>query len=534
LAALETTIQDVSVYPDRARVVRRGKVEVHTGLQRLEVSHLPLALDPDSARVTARGQSKAKLLGLQMQRAFFAETPAEQVHGLEKQIETLQDEKRGLDAQQELLKQTRGNLAALMGRVETYAVALVSGEMDLESQLDLFQRMGARAGALDQEMIALEKQRRELDRQIEKLEKELQRWRGSPHREDFTAVIELEAISSGSLEIELSYLVHGAGWQPLYDLRLLEEDSRATLELGYLAQVTQNSGEDWNEVALSLSTARPALAGTLPELDPWYVRPLPPPRPLLKRVESSGAMFARTSLPAAAAPMVEAEAGEEDLLYSVAEPELATVDSSGVALTYHVPGAVTIPADGSPHKVTVAQYKLEPQLDYVTAPKRVEAAYRRARVANDSPYTLLPGQANLFAGDEFIGSTPLELIPPQGEIEIYLGVDDRLAVKRELKRREVDKKLLGGRRRIHYGYETTLENQLPRPASITLHDQMPVSMHEEVKVRLESANPAPSKQTELNLLDWEFTLQPGEKRVVRFDFEVESPQGMELLGLPAG
>jgi uncharacterized protein (TIGR02231 family) len=244
-------------------------------------------------------------------------------------------------------------------------------------------------------------------------------------------------------------------------------------------------------------------------------------------------MNAKMALPAEA-PFSEMEPGEDDLLYAFAEPEVAQVDTSGVAVTYHVPGSVTIPSDGSPHKVTVAQYRLEPQLDYVTAPKLVEAAYRRARVANDSPYTLLPGQANLFAGDEFVGSTRLELIAPHGEIEIYLGVDDRLPVKRELKRREVDKKLLGGRRRIHFGYEITLENQLPNPARITLHDQMPVSTHEEVKVRLQSANPQAADQTELNRLDWEFTLQPQEKRVVRFDFEVESPQGMELLGLPSG
>ncbi|HEX9617824.1 MAG TPA: mucoidy inhibitor MuiA family protein [Anaerolineales bacterium] len=533
MSALDTTITDVSVYPDRARVVRRGTANLEPGLQKLEISQLPLALDPDSARVTARGLSRARLLGMQVQRTFFAETPSEQVHRLEEQIEALQDEKRSLEAQSELAKQTRSNLSALMGRVETYAVALVSGEMNLESQFTLFEQLGARAGELDQEMLALSKRQRKLDRQLEKLLKELELWRGSTRREAYTAIIDVEAFSPGSLEIEFSYLVHGAGWQPLYDLRLLEEDSRAYLQVGYLAQVTQNSGEAWTDVALSLSTARPALAGTLPELDPWYVRPLPPPRPLPARAEASGAMFARMALPMEA-PQAKAEAGDDDLLYAVAEPELARVDTSGVALTYHVPGAVTIPADGSPQKVTVAQYKLEPQLDYVTAPKLVEASYRRARVANDSPYTLLPGQANLFAGDEFIGSSQMDLIAPQGEIEIYLGVDDRLQVKRELKRREVDKKLLGGRRRMHYGYEITLENQLPGQARVTVHDQMPVSVHEEVKVRLESAIPPAIKQTELNLLDWEFTLEPQEKRVLRFDFEIESPQGMELLGLPAG
>jgi uncharacterized protein (TIGR02231 family) len=153
-------------------------------------------------------------------------------------------------------------------------------------------------------------------------------------------------------------------------------------------------------------------------------------------------------------------------------------------------------------------------------------------VTNDSPYTILAGPANLFAGDEFVGTTALELIAPQGEIELYLGADDRVRVARELRRREVDKRLIGDRRRLRYGYEITLENLLPAEATVTLHDQIPVSRHEDIKVKLESADPQPTEQTELNLLDWELTLAPGEKRVVRFDFTVEHPRVMSLIGLP--
>ncbi|NIP35116.1 MAG: mucoidy inhibitor MuiA family protein, partial [Gemmatimonadetes bacterium] len=208
------------------------------------------------------------------------------------------------------------------------------------------------------------------------------------------------------------------------------------------------------------------------------------------------------------------------------------VEASGAAVTYRVPGAVAIPADGAPHKVAVARFELTPELDYVAAPKLVEAAYRRASLTNDSPYTLLPGPANLFAGEEFIGTTQLELVAPQGEVELYLGADDRVKVERELKRREVDKRLIGDRRRLRYGYEIALENRLPAEAQITLHDQIPVSRHEDIKVKLESADPQPTERTELNLLDWELTLAPGERRVVRFDFTVEHPRDMGLLGLP--
>jgi uncharacterized protein (TIGR02231 family) len=243
--------------------------------------------------------------------------------------------------------------------------------------------------------------------------------------------------------------------------------------------------------------------------------------------------------PAAPAPMMDKEmslmatkSGAEGVMVEEAEVALAAVDTSGAAVTYQVSGAVTVPADGAPHKVAVARFELEPELDYVTAPKLVEAVYRRAQVTNDSPYTLLPGPANLFAGDEFIGATEFELIAPQGKIELYLGPDDRVKVERELKRREVDKKLIGDKRRLQYAYEITLENLLPTEAKITLHDQIPVPRHEDVKVKLTSAEPEPKEQSKLNLLDWEFELAPGEKRVVGFGFSVEYPRDMRLAGLP--
>jgi uncharacterized protein (TIGR02231 family) len=339
-------------------------------------------------------------------------------------------------------------------------------------------------------------------------------------------------VQAGELAVALTYAVSDAGWQPLYDVRLVEEGERRVLEVGYLAQVTQRAGEDWAAVALTLSTARPALAETLPELDPWYVGPVealrPPPAPAAMSAEGG---LARMAL--AAAPMMEAA------MAGVAAPEvleaavaMAAVDSSGAAVTYQVPGTATIPADGAPHKVTVARFELAPELDYVTAPKLVETAYRRAKVTNASPYTLLPGTANLFAGDEFIGATELELVAPQGEIELYLGADDRVKVERELKRREVDKRLIGDRRRLSYGYEVTLENLLPAAARVMLHDQIPVSRHEDIKVKLEFAEPKPTEQTELNLLNWELTLAAGESRTVRFDFTVEYPRTMSLMGLP--
>jgi len=532
MTELHTTIVAVAVYPDRARVVRGGTATLEPGTHRLEVPELPLALDPASVRASARGTARARLLGVDVRRQFYTETPTGRVRELEEQVEALGDEMRGLDAQAELLKREQVTLGELAGQTEIYARGLTFGKMSADVYMALLDGLRGRVEGLNAALLDVGSRRRDLERRLQKLQRELDQLRGAKARERHTAVVEVEVTQAGDLTVELTYTVSEAGWQPLYDVRLLEERERRVLEVGYLAQVTQRSGEDWTDVALTLSTARPALAGTLPELDPWYIGPVfAQERPAARRMMSMAAPAAPLEMRAtlAAAELEAAMSAPQAVEAAVA---MATVETSGAAVTYQVPSTVAIPTDGAPHKVTVTRFELMPALDYVSAPKLVETAYRRAKVTNDSPYTLLPGQANLFAGDEFIGTTRLELVAPQGEIELYLGADDRVRVERELKRREVDKRFIGDRRLLRYGYEITLENLLPAEAKVTLHDQMPVSRHEDIKVKLESAEPKPAEQTELNLLDWALTLAPGEKRVVRFDFTVEHPRGMSVVGLP--
>lgn len=531
MTSLETRLTTVVVYPDRARITRQGKIELAEGSHQLEVQGLPIQMNPDSTRIAARGAARARLMGLQVQRAFYTEAPVEQARELESQLEAAQDELQALEAQVTLVAQNRLRIEALAGHTKLYAKALGSGKMALEAQLALFDGLRQQAARLDAENLELLVRKRTLERRIEQLKNQLEQIRSARPRERYSALAEVEIMQAGELTLELSYVVSGAGWKPLYDLRLGEEADKPALEVGYLAQVTQQSGESWEDISLTLSTARPALASTAPELEPWYIQPVVRPVPRAASQAVPQAMADTMKFAGAPAPM-ELGAGMPGAAMFVAEEALARVEQSGAAVSYGISGKVSIPADGAPHKVVVARYSLPPALDYVSAPGLVQAVYRRAKARNESAYTLLAGKANLFAGDEFIGATDLELTAPQGEIELFLGVDDRLKIERELKRREVDKTILGGKRRIRYGYEIRLENLLDRQAALTVHDQIPVARHEEIKVRLESCEPKATVQSELNLLDWELDLAAKEKRTIRFDFSVEFPQAMEIRGLP--
>jgi uncharacterized protein (TIGR02231 family) len=364
MTPIETNLITVVLYPDRARLTRQGKITLEPGSHTLEISDLPLELDPESLRTAARGTAHARLLGVQAQRTFYTETPVEKVQQLETQLEAAQDELRSLDAQAESIKYARAALAAILSHTDKYALGLAGGEMSLQAQVDLFDHIRQQIQKSDGESLSLTSRRREVERRIEQLKNQLDQLRSARPRQRYTALMDIEVLQAGELTAELSYLVSGAAWKPLYDLRLVEDKDRSGLELTYLAEVSQITGEPWQSIRLSLSTAQPALAAALPELDPWYVGPRPPAAPLARTAKADGP-----------ARMMFAEISDEDETFSLfttdevqAQIALASVDTSGLAVTYHVPHLVSIPADGQPHKVTVAQVTLPARLDYTTAP----------------------------------------------------------------------------------------------------------------------------------------------------------------------
>jgi uncharacterized protein (TIGR02231 family) len=530
---MDTRVIAVTVYPDRARVTRAGRAALETGLHKVEIENLPLHLVPDSVRASGRGTARAKLLGVSTRMEHFQETPAEAARELELKLQAAQDFGAELGARITVLEKEQKHLEGLGAQSEMFARGLALRGQTVEQQGAVFSFIGSRLGQIQSEILKIGREQRENNKLIEQLKRQLQAVQSARPKQRYVAAVELEVSAPGDLDVELVYVVTGARWAPLYDLRVGE----AAIDVTYLAQVTQHTGEDWLEAALTLSTAQPALSLTIPELDPWYVQPLPPPMPKRMAVP-----VPRGGMPLPAAAPAPQAFGEEQALLAVAasapeladvEAEAASVSASGAALTYKLSGRADVPGNGDPRKVTIATFPLKPALDYVTAPKLEAACYRRAKVKNDSPYTLLAGRAQLFEGDDFLGTTEMEFSAPNREFELFLGADERLPVERELTQREVDKAfIIGDRKRIRYGYEIEIENLRDAPQTVYVRDQLPVSRDEQIKVRLESAEPKPSEHDDLNLLEWKLTLAPAAKQKVRFEFTVEHPRALTVMGLP--
>ncbi len=524
---LDAPIVGVTVYPAQARIARRGSLTLPAGRQTLSVEGLPSTLVAESVRVSGRGAS-ARVTGVDVARRHHPAAPDATIEELEKRQRDLEDQRQRVADHDAALATEAAFLEELArrggGRV---ARALAAGEADADRVVTFGQTVRRQLESVSSGRRDLARDRQEIQREIDAVQAELddRHHQRSTERREIDIAVETEADTS--IELEVSYIVGDAGWRPVYDARI----EGHTVSLDWHGLVTQSTGEDWPAVAMALSTARPAMQTTIPELDPWYVdvwRAYPLPK---MRTMSFGAA-------PAGAPPPEAEAAEETRGLAVAAvadvalaaPLEAPADQGTTSTSYRLPRPVAVPSDGSPHKATIARVDLDAKLDYVAVPKLAAEAYLRATVTNTSAHTLLPGAVSVFHGDEFVGTTAIEPVPPGGEVELHLGVDDRLKVERELVRRETGKAMLSGNRRTAVTYAITVESGLAEPTRVAVIDQFPVSKHEDVKVRDTDAKPAPAERTDLDVVTWEFELGAGAKQQLTLAFTLEHPKNERLIG----
>lgn len=525
---VDAEIVGVTVYPDRARVTRRASVRLPAGDHTVPLGPLPQTIDPASVRVGGRGA--ATVLGVDVTTRHQPRSTDPEVAALDERRQGLENALRELDDDQEIEKERTEFLHELARRAGlSYAKALAEGTAAPGAIATFGDSLAEQLASGKARERAVELRREQLQQELAAVTRELHALYAKQSPDRLVAMVTVEMAHTGEVELELSYVATGASWESSYDVRLDERGD--TLVLTWFGLVRQQTGEDWPETELRLSTARPASLVTVPELDPWFLdrhRPAPPVPPMLRSraMDMEDAPVYGASMiggPVVAGPAPQAARAK------VAEA-VAVVEQGAAAATYRPARPVAVPADGSAHRAVVASLELPARLDHVTAPVRDAGAYLRATVTNSSEHTLLPGPAAVFHGGDFVGRTGLKPWAPGEELELALGVDDRLRVEREQTRRTATKAALSTTRRREAEYTITVGNHTPREARVTVLDQLPVSRDEAISVRETRLDPAPAERTEMGELTWRLRIPAGESRTITFGFRAEIGKGVDLDG----
>ena len=534
-APVESSITAVTVYADRAVVTRTASLELPAGPGEVVFAHLPESLQEQSLQVSGRGTASATILDVSARRTFTETTPNERVKAFEDQLEQLGRQVRGLDDRQQLLNVR----AASLERIEAALFAPPAKDVP---RAELDQLNGALTYLTDQrariaaDRAAIDDERGDLERKVAAVQHQLHELRGGGRRAVKTVTVRLAAAQAGRLELSLSYTVGGASWSPSYDARVTSGER--AVALGYFGLVRQNTGEDWKDVALTLSTARPGLGGAAPKLEPWAIEVyVPRPMPVAETVELSrfqvGGQVAKSRGAPAAAP---AAAGAYDLDQAPEAKDsafaTATVDAGSTSATFRVTTATTVPSDNAPQKVPITMAALNAMPEYATTPKRQAVAFLTSKVFNNSEFPLLAGAMNVFLDGTFVATSRLATVMPGEKFDLALGADEGISVKHKRVTRFVEQTgLVNSSTRITYEYLITVQNNKRTAERVVVTDQVPLSRHEKIVVKQLAPAAGEVKPDNEGLLKWTLDLKPAEKRELTVKFSVEHPNDLPVAGL---
>lgn len=528
--AASSKVTAATVYADRAMVTREAIIDLPAGESTVVLSGLPAFMFTDALRAEGSAIASVKLGAVETKLLTSAELAAPREREIKAELQKLEDmqalalaDHTALDKRKEFLESLSRD-AALRTR-EALA--------DLNLKPEQWTKAAAEIGAQIAEVLrgqqAKKIEMRELSKQIEALNQELSQLQ-TGQTNSYEVRVPLEAASATRLVLKVSYQVPNASWRPVYDLRL--DTTGRTLKLTQFGEVSQRTGEDWDNVSLTLSTAQPAREVALPVLAPLWVSPreIVTMRAQKSRMETMSMAMEATG---AAAPMAAMDSVAAAPVPQEAMFTAATINSNGYVAEYGIVGQSSVKADGTARKVMVGDVAAKVTLQAEVRPQFAEEAYLVASTQLAGDVTLLPGQANLFRDGTYIGTIPLDLMRSGSQVDLTFGVDDQIEVKRTtLKDEKGESGVISKATSLTRAGSINIANLHKDPMDVVVKYNLPVPRDEKITLKLDDAATTAGYALDAGgvkgLMQWKLPLAAKEKKDVKFGWTMNWPTDMDI------
>jgi uncharacterized protein (TIGR02231 family) len=531
-----SSVDAVTVFPQGAEVSRVAKVKVEKGMHTVVISDVPADVDPSSIRVEGLATGKLEIGSVDSRRLMVPSTDVavatSERRRIEDDIQILRDQRSSAEAQLQAAE-TQKNLISNLSQLPTRP-APGQGAERTEDWSQILTTIATGSLEAQRNSVDAQVKMRALDRQIEDLEKKLAAL--SPAEQERTEVkVHVEALAPLDADLVVRYQVPAASWTPLYDARLTTGDKTTSPSLSLIrrAEIRQNSGEAWENAALTLSTTRPNASAAIPELSTMtvdFVQPPPPPRPMAGAMPEADNVMKKRALDDASREAAPAELAAAPAPVAV-EAQQAAVFTSPFQAVFAVPGRSSVPNTGESKRVQLLAEKIEPQLGIKTVPREDTKAYLYATLLLPAGTPLLPGPVSLFRDGTFVGVGAFPILSPGEKHELGFGADDLIRVKHAIvedKRGETG--LISTSRTDVRKYKITVKNLHERPMAVSVIDQMPVSSNADIKVEPVGTT-SPSKtdiDDKRGVLEWDLKIDADEEAEVDFGYRVIWPSAKSI------
>ena len=332
-------------------------------------------------------------------------------------------------------------------------------------------------------------------------------------------VLQVMNDQAGSIPLDITYLTPNASWSPFYDLRA--ENTSGPISMLYKAQVVQSTGVDWKKVKLTLSSGNPNQNNQAPLLSAWFLRF---GNPLVKAYSNLATnTYNKDADKEALNEVVVVGYGAKSKNIS----NYTTINENQLSVSFDIDIPYDILSNGKQHSVGLKDIKLPVTYRHYAVPKAEKEAFLLAEISDYSKYNLLKGEANIIFEGMYIGKTYIDPNQTSDTLNLSMGRDKKIAIKREKVVEKSGTKFLSSYKEQTFTYETTIRNNKKEAVQLTLKDQYPISTDKEIEVELLQSDKAKAN-AEIGVLTWELKLAPGETKKVRISYRVKYPKDKNI------
>ena len=323
-------------------------------------------------------------------------------------------------------------------------------------------------------------------------------------------VLQVMTDVASSVNLEINYLTNNALWSPFYDLRA--DNINSPINLMYKAKVVQNTGIDWKKVKLTLSSGNPNQNNTAPILQAWFLRYGYP-----RAYNNSNVVMNSVAIRGAVSYDKKAEMDESSISNYI------TINENQLNISFDIDIPYDILSNGKAHSVALKDLKLPASYKYYAVPKVEKEAFLLAEISEYSKFNLLPGEANIIFEGMYVGKTMINPNQTSDTLNLSMGRDKKIAIKREKIADKSGTKFLSGYKEQTFTYDITVKNNKKEAIEMLLKDQYPISTDKEITIELLDNGKA-KVNTETGILTWDVKLGAGETKKYRISYKVKYPK----------
>jgi uncharacterized protein (TIGR02231 family) len=314
----------------------------------------------------------------------------------------------------------------------------------------------------------------------------------------------------------LSYFIFDAGWYASYDLKA--EDSDESITLTYKAKVYQSSGEDWENINLKLSTAKPNSNTVRPKLEPYYLDYKPDYRKVMSSAMDS------ESLDEVVVTSYK-NSKRKELTGDV--QEVAQAIQQQTSVEFQLPQPISLVSSFDDKQFQLNEHELETTYEYYSAPELSSSVFLIAQLKGWQGLDLIEGTANLYFANSYLGTTSLNLGFLEDNLSISLGADEKIVLERTLPRKKTSQTFFGNARIIKKAYEIEVKNTKNSVVDILIQERVPISRDESIEV--EDVNYSKAEyDSKTGYITWKVQLQPNEKTTFSYGYSLKYPKNRVL------